>query len=71
LKTLNQNPTKQSVDENEKKMFNMNDGPRMVMDGTYVNAPDVHDSQRKIGLREFNNGVLVHNWYESRADVNK
>ncbi len=52
-------------------MFNMNDGPRMVMDGTYVNAPDVHDPQRKIGLREFNNGVLVHNWYESRADVNK
>lgn len=46
----------------------MNDGPRMVMDGTYVNAPDVHDPQRKIGLREFNNGVLVHNWYESRSD---
>ncbi len=52
-------------------MFNMNDGPRMVMDGTYVNAPDVHDPQRKIGLREFNNGVLVHNWFESRADVKK
>ena len=50
-------------------MFNMNDGPRLVMDGTYVNAPDVHDPQRKIGLREFNNGVLVHNWYESRSDV--
>ena len=47
----------------------MNDGPRLVMDGTYVNAPDVHDPQRKIGLREFNNGVLVHNWYESRSDV--
>lgn len=54
-------------------MFNLNDGPRMVMDGTYVNVPDLHAVQpsRKIGLREFNNGVLVHNWYENRADTHK
>ena len=53
-------------------MFNSDDGPRNIMGGTYVNAPDLHSIQpsRKIGLREFNNGVLIHNWYESRADVN-
>lgn len=51
-------------------MFNLNDGPRLVMDGTYVNAPDLHSVQpsRKIGLREFNNAVLVHNWYEDRSE---
>lgn len=54
-------------------MFNSDDGPRNIMGGTYVNAPDLHSIQpsRKIGLREFNNGVLIHNWYESRADTTK
>ena len=51
-------------------MFNLNDGPRNVMGGTYVNVPDLHSVQpsRKIGLREYKSGVLVHNWFESRAD---
>lgn len=40
------------------------------MGGTYVNVPDLHavNPTRKIGLREYNSGVLVHNWFESRAD---
>lgn len=51
-------------------MFNLNDRPRQVMDGTYANVPNAHYPIPKIGLREFNNGVLVHNWMESRAEVN-
>lgn len=49
-------------------MFNFNDKPRQVMDGTYANVPNAHYPIPKIGLREFNNGVLVHNWFESRAE---
>ena len=42
-----------------------------IIDGTYVNVPDMHFLQpsRRIGLREYNNGVLVHNWYEERNPV--
>jgi hypothetical protein len=52
-------------------MFNLEDRNKLIMDGTYVKAPDLHSIQpsRNIGLREFNNGVLVHNWFESRAEV--
>lgn len=53
------------------------------MDGEYVNVPDQHykstvdpkigfrmePDQRFKGLREFNNGVLVHNWFEERNKV--
>jgi hypothetical protein len=42
-----------------------------LYDGTYINAPDLHILQpsKRIGLREYNNGVLVHNWYEERNPV--
>ena len=52
-------------------MFKQDNRFKMVMDGTYVKAPDLHSVQpsRNIGLREFNNGVLVHNWFESRSEV--
>lgn len=52
-------------------MARLNDRSFMIMDGTYCNVPDVHAIQpsRKIGLREFNNGVLIHNWYEDRTPV--
>lgn len=41
------------------------------MDGTYVNVPDHHflEPSKNIGLREYNNGVLIHNWYEDRNPV--
>ena len=44
-----------------------------IMDGEYVNIPDYHvkrPAEQQIGQREFNNGVLVHNWYEERNQVN-
>lgn len=49
----------------------LEDRSRNIMDGTYVNAPDLHGVQpsRNIGLREFNNNVLVHNWFEERLPV--
>jgi hypothetical protein len=52
-------------------MFKLEDRNNLIMDGTYVKAPDLHMAQpsRNIGLREFNNSVLVHNWFESRAEV--
>ena len=52
-------------------MFKQDNRFKMIMDGTYVKAPDLHGVQpsRNIGLREFNNGVLVHNWFESRSEV--
>lgn len=49
----------------------LEDRTRNIIDGTYVNAPDLHNVQpsRNIGLRNFNNGVLVHNWFEERTPV--
>lgn len=48
------------------------DRGKNVVDGTYVNAPDYHklEPSKFIGLREYNNGVLIHNWYEDRNPVN-
>ena len=43
-----------------------------IMDGEYVNVPDYHvirPPEQQIGQREFNNGILVHNWYEERNKV--
>lgn len=53
------------------KMPFLEDRSRNIMDGTYVNVPDAHLVQpsRNIGIREFNNGVLVHNWFEERSPV--
>ena len=51
------------------KMNKLNNRSFMIMDGTYANVPDVHLPSRKIGIREFNNGTLIHNWYEDRTPV--
>jgi hypothetical protein len=43
-----------------------------IMDGEYLNVPDYHvirPPEQHIGLKEFNNAVLVHNWYEERNKV--
>ena len=47
------------------------DRNRNLMDGTYANVPNWHEARpsQKIGLREFNNSVLIHNWYEDRNPV--
>ena len=47
----------------------LNDRSFMIYDGTYANVPDYHAMQpsRKIGIREFNNSVLIHNWFEDRT----
>lgn len=49
----------------------LEDRSKNIIDGTYVNAPDLHAIQpsKNIGLREYNSGVLVHNWYEERNKV--
>ena len=50
-------------------MNKLNDRNFMIYDGTYANVPDLHEVEpsRKIGIREFNNSVLIHNWYEDRT----
>lgn len=49
----------------------VNDRFANKIDGTYVNAPDLHsiEPSKNIGLKEYNSGVLVHNWYEERHPV--
>ena len=54
------------------KMSNrLSDRNFMIMDGGYVNVPDYHSvaPTKKIGLREYNKGILVHNWFEERTPV--
>lgn len=50
----------------------VNDRSQNKVDGTYINAPDLHAAEpsKYIGLKEYNSGVLVHNWYEERNPVN-
>ncbi|CAF1029802.1 unnamed protein product [Brachionus calyciflorus] len=50
------------------KISSLKDRSVNIIDGTYVKVPDPHvlDPSKNIGLREFNNGVLIHNWYEER-----
>lgn len=49
----------------------LQDRNRNLMDGTYANIPDLHILQpsKNIGLRTYNNSVLIHNWYEERNTV--
>ena len=49
----------------------LKDRSRNIMDGGYVNAPNLHGRtpEYDIGLREFNSSVLVHNWFEERTPV--
>lgn len=51
----------------------LNDRNRNLIDGTYANVPDPHIVQpsKNIGLRKFNNSVLIHNWYEERSGFGK
>jgi hypothetical protein len=50
---------------NRPRLFNQ-------MDGTYVNVPDTHSietNSKHIGIRKYNSGILVHNWFEDRSSV--
>ncbi len=49
----------------------LNDRNRNIMDGTYAAVPDLHSIQpsKYIGLRKYNNSILIHNWYEERNTV--
>lgn len=51
----------------------INDRFQNKIDGTYVNAPDLHsvEPSKNIGLKEYNSAVLVHNWYEERHPFQK
>lgn len=53
------------------KINSLSDRDVNIIDGTYIKAPDQHslDPSKNIGLREFNNGVLIHNWFEERHPV--
>jgi hypothetical protein len=43
-----------------------------IMDGGYVNLPDYHtNTQKYIGLKDYNSSVLVHNWSEERTKPEK
>lgn len=55
------------------KINSLQDRTFNQIDGTYVKAPDYHtiDPSKNIGLREFNSGVLIHNWYEERNPVSQ
>jgi hypothetical protein len=42
------------------------------MDGEYAKVPDPHEHkspEKHIGLREYDNSVLIHNWFEERNKV--
>jgi hypothetical protein len=54
-------------------MSQVQDRMRNKIDGAYVNAPDLHivEPSRNIGLREYNNSVLIHNWFEERTPVSR
>lgn len=51
----------------------LQDRSKNVMDGSYVAVPDMHSSNpsKNIGLKEYHNGVLIHNWYEDRNQFSK
>lgn len=53
------------------KMPYLQDRSQNIMDGAYVNVPNLHEisPSKNIGLKEFNNSVLVHNWFEERSPV--